>query len=143
MKWSEEAMSESFLMSNISPQEAQFNRKIWKDLEELVRQWAISNEKILVATGPIITEGYKTIGTSKVAVPSYFFKVIADSSEPDIKGIGFIIPNKKSTAVLQAFAFPIDYIENITGFDFFYQLDDDTESIIESSIDISKWIWDY
>ena len=47
---------------------------------------AISNEKILVATGPIITEGYKTIGTNNVAVPSYFFKVIADSSEPDIKG---------------------------------------------------------
>jgi endonuclease G len=143
MKWSKEAMSESFYMSNISPQEAQFNRKVWKDLEELARQWAIDNGKILVTTGPIITEGYKTIGENNVAVPSYFFKVIADAEEPDIKGIGFIIPNKKSTAALQAFAYPIDYIEKITGFDFFYQLDEDAESIIEGEIDISKWSWDY
>lgn len=33
MKWAPAAMSESFLMSNMSPQDPGFNRGIWKKLE--------------------------------------------------------------------------------------------------------------
>ena len=40
MKWSREVMSESFFMSNMSPQEPGFNRGIWKKLEGKVRDWA-------------------------------------------------------------------------------------------------------
>jgi endonuclease G len=51
MKWSETAMDESFLMSNISPQKPAFNRGIWKKLEEKIRSWAIENDSIIVVTG--------------------------------------------------------------------------------------------
>lgn len=37
MKWSKTAMSESFYMSNMSPQKPGFNRGIWRSLESLVR----------------------------------------------------------------------------------------------------------
>ena len=33
----------------------------------------------------------------------------------------------------------VDDVEAITGLDFFYQLPDDEEELIESSVDISKW----
>ena len=56
MKWSTAAMSESFLMSNMSPQRPGFNRGIWKKLEGLVRRWAEENEEIYVVTGPILTD---------------------------------------------------------------------------------------
>ena len=53
MHWSELSMSESFLMSNMSPQEAEFNRGVWKKLEEQVRDFAVENETIFVVTGPV------------------------------------------------------------------------------------------
>ena len=37
MKWSEQAMKESFYLSNICPQNKKLNSGIWKDLEEQVR----------------------------------------------------------------------------------------------------------
>ena len=139
MKWSEKAMTDSFYMSNMSPQDPEFNRRIWKELEELVRKWAFEDKKLLIAAGPIIIKRYSTIGNNRVAVPAFFFKVIADITEPDLKAIGFIIPNKKTSAPLPAYAVPVDYIENITGIDFFYQLDDITEKRIEAEMEISEW----
>jgi len=41
MTWSRTAMSESFYMSNMSPQIPGFNRGIWKQLESQVRQYAV------------------------------------------------------------------------------------------------------
>ena len=41
MKWSKKVMSESFYMSNMSPQDPSFNRGIWKKLEEKVRDWLL------------------------------------------------------------------------------------------------------
>ena len=40
MKWSKQAMAESFYMSNICPQNPNLNRGDWNDLEEKSRQWA-------------------------------------------------------------------------------------------------------
>ncbi len=50
MKWSENVMSESFFMSNMSPQKPGFNRGIWKSLESIVRTWAIENDEIYIVT---------------------------------------------------------------------------------------------
>ena len=41
MKWSEQAMRESFYMTNICPQHHSNNAGDWKDLEELVRDLAV------------------------------------------------------------------------------------------------------
>ena len=97
MKWSTTAMSESFYMSNMSPQEPSFNRGIWNRLESQVRRWAIDNGSVYIATGGVLTDGLKTLGSNSVSVPQYYFKVILDYQEPDIKGIGFIIPNIANT----------------------------------------------
>ena len=126
-------------MSNMSPQKPGFNRGIWKKLEGSVRNWAVDNGEIYIVTGPILTGSYPTIGYNKVSVPSYYYKVILDYREPDIKGIGFILPNEKSSSSLQSFAVTIDEVERRTGIDFYYSLPDDIEEQIESIVDISKW----
>ena len=77
----------------------------------------------------------------RIAVPAYFYKVILDYTEPEIKGIGFIIPNEGSLKPLQHFAVAIDSVEKVTGTDFFYQLPDDQEKVIESTVDHAKWSW--
>lgn len=139
MKWSTTAMSESFYMSNMSPQEPSFNRGIWKRLESQVRRWAIDNGSVYIATGGVLTDGLKTLGSNSVSVPQYYFKVILDYQEPDIKGIGFIIPNIAVKQSLQEFAVTIDNIEVSTGIDFFYSLPDNIENSVENTVDVSKW----
>ena len=141
MCYSLKTMNESFYLSNMSPQLPGFNRGIWKELEEQVRQWAIDNKGVYIVTGGILTNGLPTIGENKVAVPQYFYKVILDYSEPDIKSIGFIIPNKSSNELLQHYAVTIDSVEKATNIDFFFQLPDDQENYIESKIDLNKWHW--
>ena len=141
MGWSAKTMAESFYYSNMSPQEPSFNRGIWKKLEELVRTWAIENDKLYIVTAPVLTKGLPTIGANKVSVPKYYYKVILDYTEPDIKGIGFIMPNKGINEPLQTYAVTIDSVESLTGIDFFPLLPNDQEKSIESSLCIDCWSW--
>lgn len=79
MAWSEIAMSESFYMSNMSPQEPKFNRGIWKTLESQVREWAKQEEELYIVTAGVLEKGLPTIGEkNKVAVPKLYYKVILD-----------------------------------------------------------------
>lgn len=133
-------MSASFFMSNMSPQNPSFIRGIWKKLEEQVRKWAVENRKIYVVTGPILTDGpYKTIGVNKVAVPTHYYKVVLDYLEPELKAIGFILPNIKGTYPLSQYAVTINKVEKLTDIDFFYILSDDVEEMLESELDLSLW----
>jgi endonuclease G len=53
MAWDEQAMSESFYLSNMVPQVGiGMNRGIWKDLEEKVRKWTLDRKSVYVFTGP-------------------------------------------------------------------------------------------
>ncbi|MCX6268840.1 MAG: DNA/RNA non-specific endonuclease [Bacteroidetes bacterium] len=141
MCFSYETMAESFYLSNMTPQNPSFNRGIWSKLEKQVRQWALDEKAVYVVTGSVLTKGLPAIGSDRITVPAYFYKVILDYTEPEIKGIGFIMPNAGSQEPLQHFAVTIDSVERVTGTDFFFQLPDDQEKVIESTIDLSKWSW--
>lgn len=141
MTWSEQAMAESFFMSNMSPQNPQFNRGIWRSLEALVHTWAIQEDEIYIITGPILQSVIDSIGENRVSVPMFYFKIILDL-KPTIKGIGFILPNKGSNLKLQSFAISIDTIERLSCLDFFPALPDSIETIIESQIHFDQWLWE-
>ena len=141
MGWSSIAMAESFYYSNISPQTPDFNRGIWKNLEGLVRTWAVENNSIYIVTGPVLTNELQTIGANKVSVPKYYYKVVLDYNAPSIKGIGFILPNIGSKEQLQNYAVSIDSVEKMTGIDFFPLLQDDQEELIEKTLCIECWSW--
>lgn len=141
MSWSNETMQESFYYSNMSPQDPSFNRGIWKKLEELVRTWAVDNVSLYVVTGPILSDNLPTIGSNKVSIPKFYYKVLLDYSQPDFKAIGFIIPNQGSKADLSSFAVSIDKVEQLTGLNFYPNLPDQQENSLESSICISCWSW--
>jgi endonuclease G, mitochondrial len=141
MGWSAEAMAESFYYSNISPQAPSFNRGIWKKLEELTRTWAVENEAVCITTGPVLEKNLPSLGANKVSVPRFFYKVILDHKEPEIKAIGFIMPNEGSSLPLQNFAVSIDSVEALTGLDFFHLLPDSLESVVEKKVCIECWSW--
>ena len=129
MKWDQEAMSQSFLLSNMSPQTPSFNRGIWKKLEEQVRQWALDKDSLYVITGPVLTRVESTIGENAVGVPAYYFKVIVDLSPPGHGMIAFLLPNERSGQDLYSYAISVDSLESITGYDFFAMAPD--QDIIE------------
>ncbi len=138
-KFSKEAFDETFLTSNISPQLYDFNGGIWNRLEEKTRYWAGKYDKLYVITGGVLSSDLKTIGTEKVAVPNYFYKIILDYTEPEIKAIAFLIPHEASEKGLYQFVTSIDKIEALTGIDFFPKLDDKTENELEASESYTNW----
>ena len=142
MGWSEQTMAESFFFSNMSPQVPSFNRGIWKKLEEQVRDWAIDYHKIYIATGPVFSSDMSVIGVHHVAVPKYYYKVILDYNPPDIKAIGFILPNEASSESLQHFAVSVDSVEKMTHLDFFTRLQDQVEAQTEHRLCLECWSWD-
>lgn len=114
------ANKESFYMSNISPQAREFNQGIWRELEENVRDWARSYNRLFIVTGPVLkADAIKKIGKNLVTVPSLFYKVILQMDDTNTSGIGFIIPNAVSNKPLNDYIYPIDSIEQITGINFF------------------------
>lgn len=140
MKFSPVALEESFYMSNMTPQTQGFNAGIWGSLEKIVRKWAVKEKEICVVAGGILKGNMKTIGNkNKIAVPEYFYKVVLDCTEPEIKGIGFIVPHKKSKEDIMKYALTIDKVEKETGINFFPALPDAIEKRVESSVDLNKW----
>lgn len=138
-KISEEAYHETFFTSNISPQIYEFNGGIWNRLEQKVRYWAQKYDKLYIVTGGVLTTDLKTIGSEKVAVPNYFYKIILDNTKPEIKAIAFLIPHEKTEKGLSYFVTSIDEIENLTGIDFFYDLPNEIENVIEASKNYTLW----
>jgi endonuclease G len=130
MKLNYKSMSETFYLSNMSPQDREFNAGIWNSLEEQVRRWAISSGKLYVVTGGVLKQINGKIGRNGVSVPKYFYKVVYDPRNQ--KMIAFIIPNENSMKPLQEFVVSVDSLEGMTGIDFFPGLPDSTESRMEN-----------
>ena len=154
MAFDENAMSETFFMSNMSPQNPQFNRGVWKDLEAQVRVWVRDFGRAYVVSGPILNKAadeYSSIGNNNVAIPEYFYKVIlvpvykdaTDRATPDdsisVAAIGFIIPNQDCKDSFWNYTETIDKIEKITNLDFYSLLPDSWENKIEAQYNLDEW----
>ncbi|MFP4460300.1 MAG: DNA/RNA non-specific endonuclease [Candidatus Zixiibacteriota bacterium] len=143
MAFSSIAMSESFFFSNIAPQEASFNRGIWKKLESQVRDWAEEYGEVQIVTGPAyIDVNPPRIGDNEVAVPDYFFKTVLVWNTDVKKAIGFLMPNKRCEKDLSDYAVSVDSVETFTGFDFYHVLPDDIEETIEREASVYEWSFD-
>ena len=138
-KFSEGAFNETFLTSNISPQKLKFNAGIWNRLEQKTRYWASKERKLYVVTGGVLNENLPTIGTEKVGVPKYFYKILFDNTEPEVKAIAFLIRHHESKKPLYEFVVSIDRIEQLTGLDFFPALPDTIENSLEKSSNYKNW----
>ena len=140
MKWSEQAMDESFYLSNISPQNGNLNRGVWKSIEELTRDNAHRYGEILVVTGPVFTskKGLGMIGDNRVLIPNAFYKVLL-AYDNGYTGIGFYCENVAGKKKLNTYARTIDEIEEITGIDFFHLLPDEIEDEVENTYNWDNW----
>lgn len=110
------ANSETFLMSNMVPQDHTNNIGIWKGLENRERKWAKERGEVLVMVGALYEGTIATIGTSQVLVPSHLWKVIYDPIANE--AIAYIIPNQPLyTAELDNYLVSVDDVEARAGID--------------------------
>lgn len=132
-KWSEEAMEQCFLLTNICPQDHGLNIGDWNEMENQCRRWAEEYGEIYIVCGPILYKGkHKRIGQEhKITVPDAFFKVVLClKGKP--WGVGFIYKNQGGNRPKGDYQNTIKEVERITGYDFFPSLPENIEKTVET-----------
>lgn len=138
-KWDSTGMSETFYMSNMSPQIHEFNAGIWEEVESTVRSWARRKGRLVVYTGPVLNKIQQRVGESRVSVPGAFYKVVYHLDEKNPAAAAFLVPHAPSRRAPTDFLVPVDSVEKVTGIDFFPALPDALEEKIESRLERRLW----
>lgn len=139
-RWSDDAMWETFHFTNCCPQDEDLNNGMWNTLEKKCRTWARRYGKVYIVTGPVNGQNrYGTIGDSRVVIPDAFFKAVMVRDGNRWQSIAFVMQNRSYNENMQNCAMSVDELEELTGFDFFYALDDLTEAETEKSYKLSFW----
>jgi endonuclease G len=138
LKFSHKSANQSFLLTNIAPQNADLNRRGWAKLERNILKWRNNYGRLWIYGGGFFKNGkvHITIGNSKVAVPDYFFKVIyAPNKSTGNKTIAFIMPNQKVNAKeIEKYIVTVKEIEEKTDLTFFTSLPNDQRKQLISAI---------
>ena len=141
--WDSIAMYESFYYSNISPQNASFNRGVWGRLEDIERDLAVKYGKVWVVITPLFDNIIEYIGANQVAVPGGFGRAFLVREGETYKGVAFILNNEKYESdfdIINNASLTIDSLEAVTGLDLFFNLNDAVEPDVEKvkSLEIFK-----
>ena len=140
LKWSTDAMRQSFLLTNVCPMHKALNEGGWAKLEEKVREWTARDSALLVFTGPVVSEGDTTLTSGRVTVPSAYYKVIMAPCVRPVRVIAFIYPNGHSGGRLSQYAVSVDEVEHKTGLDFFPTLPHKEQERLESAVHLEAFM---
>jgi len=138
-RFSKAAHDETFYTSNISPQDKDFNAGIWNRLEQQVRSWCRRHGDLIVVTGGVLEVGLEEIGVEKVDVPRNFYKIVLRGRGDDMAALAFLIPARESQRPLSDFLVSVDFLESLTGLDFFEKLPQTWQQQVESRAATSLW----
>ena len=131
----------TYVMSNMAPENCQFNRGIWQILEGLTRKWAKERGTLFVLSGSVFdrdgdgrrdpdAQALRMVsrnGKSRVAIPSAMYKIIA-FRRPDgnVETLTILLPHDTSNpngdealTYLRAHITTIAKVEALTGLDLF------------------------
>ncbi|MPQ76599.1 DNA/RNA non-specific endonuclease [Hydrogenovibrio sp. JE_KL2] len=142
-RYGREAQLQTFLMTNITPQKHNFNAKIWQRLEEVSADvFSKQFPSFWVVTGPIFSQNPKMLKGTDIAIPTAFYKIFV---RPSVDGnppiaLAFIMPQTaKPDDSLMKYVVTIDEVEQRTGIDFFWKLNDTVENKLEAHSNINAW----
>lgn len=117
--------SETFLLSNMSPQKPAFNRGIWRHLESEVRRLD-AQEKVLetyVICGPVFlfdkpVQSIGEVDDNGISLPipnAYFKSVLTEDTRGNLHMWSFILPNEDTDDGLEMFQVSTTKVEQYTG----------------------------
>ncbi|KAF2763425.1 hypothetical protein EJ05DRAFT_472333 [Pseudovirgaria hyperparasitica] len=136
-KWSQQAMDDTFLLSNMCPQVGEgFNRDYWAHFEDFCRRLTTRYPSVRIVTGPLYLPrrdpvdgkwrvSYEVIGSPpNIAVPTHFYKVIfAEDGAGAVNKVAvgaFVLPNAHidNSRPLQDFEVDVAVVERASGLEF-------------------------
>ena len=138
-KWDLDANHDTFLMTNICPQDANLNSGLWNSIEMDCRKWAKKYRDIFIVCGPLPPrKPFETIGENKIVVPKAFFKIVLCLNDTP-KAFGFIVKNRSGEKKTDLYYNNVREVERLTNMDFLPLLPDSIEDKIEMHADINEW----
>lgn len=130
-KFSQTAMDETFVLTNISPQVGEgFNRDYWAHFEDFARRLAFKYDSVRILTGPLYLPKkeaddkfrvtYEVIGSPpNIAVPTHFYKLIVGerANDDNVAVAAFVLPNAQidNAEPLTTFQVPVEALERSLG----------------------------
>lgn len=151
--------TQTYYLSNQTPQLESFNSPLWSNLETTVRNLTSSTDTVYVVTGAAfrkvggsekityLTAAKDDIYPTSIPVPNYFWKVLlkvkrSGSTVTSACAIGIWMPHQEysSSTEWQSHVVSVNKIEEWTGFDFFTNLPGTESSGIEMNAETnSNW----
>lgn len=126
------ANESTFVPTNMTPQQYDFNAGIWANLEMRVRSYASKADTLYVVTGCLFEDSKSYTGANSgfmVRVPTHYYKALLyrGSDSRTINGFmaaGYILPHSVNIADGNYLDYicSIDHLEEVTGVDFFPNL---------------------
>ena len=160
-KWSQTAMDQTFLLTNMCPQVGDgFNRDYWAHFEDFCRRLTHHYPSVRIVTGPLYLPrkdpkdgkwrvSYEVIGSPpNIAVPTHFYKVIfaEDGHTGGNVSLGaFVLPNAKiaNDKPLMAFEVPVEAVERASGLEFATKLPIQRRKRLCAEVNCSLLVRDY
>ena len=107
-----EAQAETFLLSNICPQNHKTNEGVWNSIERMeADDFAKRFGSITVICGPVFDRNPPRL-PSGIAIPKAFFKII---QRPDQEIICFLVPQETNSPKPESYLVSLDEINVATG----------------------------
>ena len=136
------AMTECFYLSNMCPQNHEFNSNSWERLENACRRWARKEGSVYIVCGPIYNpkRKLKTIGREhKISVPNGFFKCVLSLQPGKEKAIAFVYQHNEEYQSMKSVATSVDAVEELTGYNFFSSVPKELQNHVEAMCNLTEW----
>lgn len=137
------AQRDTFLMTNIVPQKAELNRRLWERLEEAeLDRFARRQGMVWVLSGPIFDDSVERLRSAgRVEIPDAFYKIYASPQANQAPSmLAFVMPQQvRGDEPLERYVTSVDKVEELTGLDFFPELPEHTAQQIEAGTDAGAW----
>ena len=141
-----EQNKQTFFLSNMQPQWQNHNGVLWANFEDKVRAWADICDTLYVVKAATIRSDqvYSEKCNGVLPVPKYFYMALLqyDKSTNTYEAMAlWTVHENKSIkgANFKDYAITIDELEERTGIDFFCNLPDDIEDMVERNLNLNKW----
>ena len=155
--YGKEAQQQTFLMTNITPQRPNLNRKLWQRLEAAEMDVLLPQMgTVWVIDGPIYGSEPSYLSTCRgwgaallslkvpvcVAIPQSFYKILVVPGQQGQapRMLAFIFPQEvRGDEPLDRYLVAVDDVERQTGLNFFPLLSEVQQQQLESSVNTAGW----
>ena len=169
MRWSVQAMEESFYLSNMAPQVGPgMNRGVWAEIESTIRRWVSQRGELFIFTGPIVAQAdmkavpNKAVPKAELAAQQRVSGAALENKAPAyigpnavavpthfykvvfdpirVEAIAFVVPNAPhANRKIDEFITSVRDIEARTGLDFLNRINPAVQALIEETVAPALW----